>query len=127
VLPGDLGFGYDIACSFASTLNNSSIGTEAHRKALRLVVPAFHGHAHNRRCQLAFHIHIVSGFGLEDLETYERIFSASNAIARLTRHATAFHRRQFIDMHFRQWDTDKYQNLRKFSLLDVFCLCSLFR
>ncbi|KIY47443.1 hypothetical protein FISHEDRAFT_45342, partial [Fistulina hepatica ATCC 64428] len=53
------------------------------------------------------------GMGLEDLETCERIFSSSNQLARSTRYATAFHRHQFIDLHFQQWDEDKYTNLGK--------------
>jgi hypothetical protein len=29
----------------------------------------------------------------------------------VTRYASAYHRRVFIDMFFQQWDEDKYQNL----------------
>jgi len=93
------------------TLMRSSLGTKAQELDLRMVVPAFHGHAHNRLCQLSNHILMSHGFGLEDLETCERVFAGSNAVARLTRHVTAFHRRQFIDMYFHQWDADKYENL----------------
>ena len=92
---------------------NSTIGVSAQDHGLRMVMPAFHGHAHNRACQLSFHILMSPGFGLEDLETCERVFAGSNAVARLTRHATPFHRWQFIDMHFQQWDKDKYVNLGK--------------
>ena len=41
----------------------------------------------------------------------ERVFSSSNAVAIVTRYASAYHRRVFIDMFFQQWDDDKYQNL----------------
>jgi Kyakuja-Dileera-Zisupton transposase len=116
ILPRSLGLGYDIACSFSGTITRSSLGPKAHAHRLRMVVPAFHGHAHNRLCQLGFHILMSPGFGLEDLETCERVFSGSNAVARLTRHATSFHRRQFIDMYFHQWDADKYENLGYFLL-----------
>jgi hypothetical protein len=34
ILPEGLGLGYDIACSFTSTVNSSSISPEAGRKAL---------------------------------------------------------------------------------------------
>ena len=51
------------------------------------------------------------GFGLEDLETCERVFAGSNAVAHLTCHATPFHQHQFIDMYFQQWDADKYASL----------------
>jgi len=95
----------------------STVGVSAQHHGLRMVVPAFHGHAHNRACQLSFHILMSPGFGLEDLETCERVFSGSNAVARLTRHATPFHRRQSIDMHFQQWDKDKYSNLGKCFLM----------
>ncbi|KAF8583365.1 hypothetical protein K439DRAFT_1617574 [Ramaria rubella] len=48
ILPERLGLGYDIACSFWSTLMRSSLGGQARKQGLRMVVPAFHGHAHNR-------------------------------------------------------------------------------
>lgn len=54
---------------------------------------------------------MIKGLGLEDLETLERVFSASNAVASVTRYATAYRRRVYIDMFFRQWDEDKYLNL----------------
>ena len=117
VLPPRLGLGYDIACSFWSTVIKSTIGAKARQQGLRMVVPAFHGHAHNRLCQLGFHIMNSPGFGSEDLETCERIFSSSNAVARLTCHATPFHRRQFFDLHFHHWDAEKYANLGEVSSL----------
>ena len=116
ILPAQLGLAYDIGCSFTTTLMKSSLGQKAQDLGLRLVVPAFHGHAHNRLCQLDFHIQVSTGFGLEDLETCEHVFSGSNAVAQLTRHATPFHRRQYINMHFRQWDANKYENLGQFLL-----------
>ena len=49
--------------------------------------------------------------GLEDLETLERVFGSSNALAPVTRHASAYRRRLYIEMHFKQWNEDKYLNL----------------
>jgi hypothetical protein len=49
--------------------------------------------------------------GLEDLETLERVFSSSNSLAAVTRLASAYRQRMYIDMHFKQWDEDKYSNL----------------
>ena len=112
LLPPGLGVGYDIACSFTGTVARSSLDPQAWHLGLHMVVPAFHGHAHNRLCQLEYHIQMSSGFGLEDLETCEHVFASSNMVARLTRHATPFHRRQFIDMHFQHWDEEKYQSVR---------------
>lgn len=78
------------------------------------VVNAFHGWAHNRLCQLQYHPLYRQGLGLEDLETLERIFSSSNAVARTVRHATQFHWMQAMDLHYRQWDEEKYQELSMF-------------
>ena len=107
----DLGIGYDIACSFIATVAKSSLSSAAREQALQLIVPAFHGYAHNRACQLDHHPLYVVGFGLEDFEGCERVFSSSNFLARLTRHAMRFHRHQAMDMHFAQWDEDKYTEL----------------
>lgn len=109
-----VGLGYDIACSFKATVQKSSIATAAAELQLRLCVPSFHGFAHNRWCQLHNHPLYITCFGIEDLEICERIFSASNGCAKLTRHATRFHRLQFLDMHFTQWDEDKYAELSEF-------------
>ena len=49
--------------------------------------------------------------GIEDLETLERIFSFSNQLAAVMRYASAYHRQVFIDLFFKQWDEEKYQNL----------------
>ena len=53
---------------------------------------------------------------MEDFETMERIFSASNALATVTRYASPYRRRLFIDTYFQQWDQDKYENLGTFIL-----------
>ncbi|KAJ6555295.1 hypothetical protein B0H10DRAFT_2373425 [Mycena sp. CBHHK59/15] len=45
----DVCIGYDIMCAFFKTLLRSSLGKRVVAMKLRGVVPAFHGHAHNRR------------------------------------------------------------------------------
>ncbi|KAG1791474.1 hypothetical protein EV424DRAFT_1475992 [Suillus variegatus] len=106
--------GYDIGCSFTKTAAASSIAAKVKSHNHRFVVNSFHGHAHNRRCQLQFHTLYQQGLGIEDLETCERVFSGSNAVAPVIRHASYFHWLQFIDLHFDQWDQDRYQELSQF-------------
>lgn len=77
---------------------------------------AFHGYTHCFLCQLQFHPNIIKGIGIEDLETMERIFSASNQLASIIRYATGYHRRLLIDAWFKQWDEDKYLNSGTFIL-----------
>ena len=62
-------------------------------------------------CQVKNHPNGIVGMGLEDLETLEHIFSSLNQLAPVTRYASAYHRQLFINMFFKQWDSDKYQNL----------------
>jgi hypothetical protein len=76
-----------------------------------MAVNAFHGHTHNRACQLCFHPLYLHGLGLEDLETCEQIFSASNSVAWLIHHASHFYWLQFLNLHFNQWDLKKYAEL----------------
>ncbi|KAJ6464986.1 hypothetical protein C8R45DRAFT_1107214 [Mycena sanguinolenta] len=104
----DAGVGYDIMCTFFKTLLRSSMGQRVVALHLRGVVPAFHGHAHNRGCQLGWHPLYVDGVGLEDFEECERTFCLSNNLATVTRHATPFHRQQQIDEHFNFHDADKH-------------------
>jgi len=103
--------GYDIGCVFQKTIASSSLGPLFTDTQSRCCVNAFHGYSHNFSCQVKNHPNTIEGMGLEDLETMERVFSSSNAVAGVTRYASAYHRRVFIDMFFQQWDNDKYQNL----------------
>ncbi|KAG2070570.1 hypothetical protein BDR04DRAFT_983833, partial [Suillus decipiens] len=112
----DQALGYDIGCSSCKTVATSSIAAKAHANNLVIAVNAFHGYAHNRQCQLANHPLYLNGFGIEDLEMCERIFSSSNSVALLIRHASYFHWVQFLDLHFDQWDKDKYLELSVFFL-----------
>lgn len=103
--------GYDIGCSFGTTLSNTSLGHVFEEQGCRCCVNAFHGYSHSFNCQVQHHPNVIKGMGLEDLETLERVFSASNQLASVTRHMTRYRRRVFIDMFFRQWDAEKYENL----------------
>ena len=97
---------------FSVTLNNSTlVGPKQRVMRLNYCCGAFHGYAHNRLCQLNWHPLYVDGSGLEDFEANERVYSESNRIASITRHATKFHRRQKILMHFDRWNADKYEAL----------------
>ncbi|KAI6149057.1 hypothetical protein EDD17DRAFT_1766528 [Pisolithus thermaeus] len=110
----DQAVGHDVGCASKKTIASSSLGNEVQEKRLKVVVNAFHGFAHNRLCQLENHPLYQVGFGNEDLETCERIFSSSNNTAPLIRHASEFHWKQFLDLHFSQWDSDKYLELSRF-------------
>ncbi|KAJ7936673.1 hypothetical protein B0H13DRAFT_1589410 [Mycena leptocephala] len=104
----DTGIGYDIMCAFFKTLLRSSLGKKTVGLRMRGIVPAFHGHAHNRMCQLGWHPMYVEGAGLEDFEECECTFCLSNNLASCTRLATPFHRQQQIDEHFYFHDLDKH-------------------
>jgi len=76
----DLSGGYDIGCRFKTTLASSILGERAWSLNYTSLVNAFHGHAHNRLCQLDNLTTYVEGLGLEDLEGCEWAFSKSNAL-----------------------------------------------
>ncbi|KAG1863675.1 hypothetical protein F4604DRAFT_1587045, partial [Suillus subluteus] len=119
------GLGHDIGCTSHKTIAASLIGAKAEQSNLIVAVNAFHGYTHNHRCQLANHPLYMNGFGIEDLETCEQIFSSSNSTAILIRHASYFHWVQFIDLHFNQWDQDKYMELSCFlhnNYVQVLCI-----
>ncbi|KIK13414.1 hypothetical protein PISMIDRAFT_36708, partial [Pisolithus microcarpus 441] len=108
------GCAYDIGCAFSTTLQNSSLGPQSEELKLRMMVGAFHGHAHNCMCQLDWHPQYIQGTGHTEGEGCEHIFTASNELVRSTRHATSFHRHQAIEQHFAFWDADKYAALSTF-------------
>jgi Kyakuja-Dileera-Zisupton transposase len=104
--------GYDIGCAFTSKVKSSKlVAPKVHDNGLRFSVNSFHGYAHSRLCQLDNHPLYLTGWGIEDLEGLERVFSASNAVTPSIRYAARYHRFQALDLHFRQWDDDKYLEL----------------
>ncbi|KAI6036166.1 hypothetical protein BKA83DRAFT_4040727, partial [Pisolithus microcarpus] len=72
---------YDIGCAFNTTARNGALGPTIHALNLRLMVGAFHGHAHNHKCQLDWHLLYVCGTGHTKGEGCEHIFLASNTLA----------------------------------------------
>ncbi|RXW12877.1 hypothetical protein EST38_g12976 [Candolleomyces aberdarensis] len=79
------------------------------------LVGSFHGHAHNRLCQLNNLATYVKGMGLEDLEGCKRFFSKSNALASSLRYTSTFHRQQKILEFIKHHNgLDTSQNLSKF-------------
>jgi hypothetical protein len=104
--------GYDIGCTFSATLRDSPALSQRVRDLfLELILNAFHGYTHNRLCQLQYHPLFRANLGLEDLESCERVFSSSNAVARIIRHASPFHWKQSIDLHFMQWNEDRQDDI----------------
>lgn len=119
----NIGCAYDIGCSFQSTLRHSDkMAQRVTRQSFQMMVGAFHGHAHERSCQVYFHPLYLEGTGCTEGEGCEHVFSSSNNEARLTRHASHFHRHQAIEEHFFFWDEDKYSSLGKDNELPVSCL-----
>ncbi|RDX49545.1 hypothetical protein OH76DRAFT_1418305 [Lentinus brumalis] len=111
VLKGKNMHGYDIGCEFLFTIYRSSIGEEFRESGSRFCVNSFHGYSHSYKCQVKYHPNRIVGMGLEDLETMERIFSASNQLASVTRYASPYRRRMLIALYFEHWDDEKYANL----------------
>ncbi|KAF8194493.1 hypothetical protein K438DRAFT_1588048, partial [Mycena galopus ATCC 62051] len=108
--------GYDIGCKFKEMVNKHPVlGPCAREHKFRSLVGAFHGHGHNRLCQLCNLATYVSGVGLESLEFCETFFSRSNALAASTRHASVFHRQQTIINYLRHSDSaEAYASLCMF-------------
>ena len=86
-----IGAGYDVGCNFDITLKCSPLRDMADRLNFASLVNLFHGHGHNRKCQIKRLPTYVDGMGLEDLEGCERLFSKTNELAGGFRHASAFH------------------------------------
>ncbi|KAF9472022.1 hypothetical protein BDN70DRAFT_909241 [Pholiota conissans] len=110
----DVGLGYDIMCAFVKTLERSTLQPRVAALNLQGIVPAFHGHAHNRLCQVHWHPLYKEGVGLEDFEVCERTFHKSNELASGTRLATPFHRAQEIEEHWGFIDIDKHTSSANF-------------
>ena len=113
VYGSDILVGYDITCAFARTVAKSSLSQRVKDLRLGGIVPAFHGHGHNRGCQVYWHPRYFDGAGKEDFEGCERLFSASNHLASGTRLASTFHRRQAIEEFFDHWNVLKHEESGK--------------
>jgi hypothetical protein len=114
VFGASIGGGYDIGCKFRTTLARSELGPQARALNYKALVGSFHGHTHNRLCQLFFLATYVKGMGLEDLEGCERFFSKSNALTSSLRYASVFHCQQKIIEFMKHMDNfESYPNLSK--------------
>jgi hypothetical protein len=114
---GEIADGYDIGCKFGKMVKlHPRLKKLAADTNFRALVGAFHGHGHNRRCQLQNLTTYVKGVGLEPLEGCESFFSKSNALASTTRYSNRFYRQQAITTYMKHTDAfDTYQNLCEFS------------
>lgn len=83
-LGSQVGLGYDIDCSFETTINNSSLAELFQQLKWRCCVDSFHSYIHSYNCQLCYHLNIIKGMRLENLETLEHIFSFLNQLAAVT-------------------------------------------
>ncbi|KAK0229193.1 hypothetical protein EDD85DRAFT_957591 [Armillaria nabsnona] len=111
----DIGIGYDVGCKFGITVSRSPLGERACEHRFCALIRLFHGHAHQRRCQLQHLGTYVLGLGLEDLKGCEHYFAGSNALALGVRHASRYHRHQAITNYMRCKDRfDTFQNLSAF-------------
>lgn len=108
----NIGGGYDIGCKFGMTLARSELGPRARELHYQALVGSFHGHAHNRLCQLRNLATYVPGMGVEDLECCKRFFS--NALASSLWYTSIFHRQQKIVKYIKHNDSfEVFQNLSK--------------
>ncbi|KAJ3476367.1 hypothetical protein NLI96_g11203 [Meripilus lineatus] len=110
ILDPDSCGGFDMSCRFRETVIASCLAEAFRAKNCTLCVNAFHGYTHAYLCQLLHHPSVISGAGLEDFETMECVFSASNQLAPITHYTTAFQRQLLVEFYFKQWDEDKYHN-----------------
>jgi hypothetical protein len=112
IFGADQGGGFDCGCQIETTLKNSALGDRAAALNFKCLVDAFHGHAHNRLCQLSHLTTYMKGLGIEDLGVCERAFSRSNGLGGATRYMSVFHRMQAIAQYFKDTDDlETYQNL----------------
>ncbi|KZT10313.1 uncharacterized protein LAESUDRAFT_755820 [Laetiporus sulphureus 93-53] len=102
---------YDIGCGFEETIKRSSLSPEWQQLLCCMIINTFHGYTHNYACQTKNHPNIIEGTDLEDSETFEHVFSASNSLAPVTRYVSAYRRHVYIDEYFHQWDDEKYVSL----------------
>ncbi|KAJ4496536.1 hypothetical protein C8R41DRAFT_918347 [Lentinula lateritia] len=115
VIGEGIGMGYDIGCSFGTTINKSPLGSKARSLRFASLVGAFHGHAHSRLCQTSHLATYTKGLGLEHLEQCESFFSESNELASSMRYMSVFHRRQAISRYCYHHDNfEAYSQLSKF-------------
>ncbi|KAF8144514.1 hypothetical protein K438DRAFT_1910939 [Mycena galopus ATCC 62051] len=110
---GEVGMGHDIGCKTAVMVKtHPRLSQLASDNKFRSLVGSFHGHGHNRLCQVSNLATYVEGMGLEDCEGCESFFSKSNALASTTWYSTVFHRQQLIVTYLKHADDcDVYQGL----------------
>jgi hypothetical protein len=104
--------GYDIACSFKSTVAGSPLHN-ATRHKIAFCLDVFHAYAHNWRCQLQHHPRLFKDAGMVDPEACEIGNSATNRMASTVRHSSPLFRHDRIHRHILQWNRAKRRRFGK--------------
>ena len=105
------GCAYDTGCTFVKMVEARSLGLKVCDLKLCFMVGSFHGHAHNRKCQLNWHPMYIKGTGHTKGEGCEHVFSSLNLLACGVHHASWFHWHQAVEQHFGFWNEGKYEAL----------------
>ncbi|KAI0683279.1 hypothetical protein BC835DRAFT_1409437 [Cytidiella melzeri] len=82
--------GYNIGCAFLSTIQRSSLAPTFAEKNSHFCICTFHVYSHCHTCRMQLHPNNITGAGFKDLETMERIFSASNQLASVSCYASPY-------------------------------------
>jgi hypothetical protein len=110
----DLGGGFNVGCHIEITLKNSTLRPLVAALNYKSLINAFHGHAHNRLCQLPHLATYMKCLGTEDLGVCESTFSKSNDLGGVIWYKSIFHHMQAIVQYFNDIDhMETYQNLSK--------------
>ena len=107
----DILFAFVVGCTFSITLARSAISDVVREANFMCCTGSFHGAAHSRSCQLDHIITSKEGAGIYEGEGCERVFSSSNGIVVVTRHASSYYRHLRIHIYFTKWDEEKYERL----------------
>ncbi|EJU03916.1 hypothetical protein DACRYDRAFT_49530, partial [Dacryopinax primogenitus] len=99
-----ISLGYNIGCKHSKTMARSSLGARAESLRVQFFVGAFHGYAHNCRCQLGFHPQFLATTGLKDFETNKQISLKQNLTIHLFQHGSAYHRHMCLHFFWSRWD-----------------------
>ncbi|KAJ7789709.1 hypothetical protein B0H14DRAFT_3094867 [Mycena olivaceomarginata] len=88
---------------------NLGVGYDAREKNLKCLVSSFHGHVHNRLCQLRFLATYVEGMGLEDLEGCESNYRQVLTILKTEGALQTWMRHEGVDSvdRFHEWLTEE--------------------
>ncbi|KAI9472882.1 hypothetical protein BDB00DRAFT_897908, partial [Zychaea mexicana] len=117
----DIRIMYDVGCKIRKALQETECLDSI--KDVPIAVGIFHITGHSPECQIHFHPRLKEGWGIQDGEHLERLWSFLNGFVAMTRNMSSLNRRLTLTIALDFFTEQRIDNLGTESLMIIFKNC----